>query len=260
MFYEKYLKMREKNNSVLIVGLDSDTNKFNSKFSKDAIGIFEFNKYIIEQTNEYVCGYKPNIAFYEKHGYKGIQALEKTVEYIKKYTELPIIIDAKRGDIGNTAAAYAEAFFKYLKVDSITINPYMGMETINPYIELENSHVFVLGLTSNKGAKDFELENDLYLKVIKNVNEYNKKFKDKIGIVVGATNDEHIEKITKNSGNMVYLIPGIGAQGGSIEKLFKGLNGYKNIVINSSRGIIFSEDPKKSAKELKENLNKARGL
>lgn len=260
MFYEKYLKMKEKNNSVLIVGLDSDTNKFNSKFSKDAEGIFEFNKYIIEQTNEHVCGYKPNIAFYEKHGYKGINALEKTIEYIKKYTNLPIILDVKRGDIGNTASAYAEAFFKYLKVDSITVNPYMGMETLLPYLELEDTHVFVLGLTSNKGAKDFELENNLYLKVIKKSNEYNERYKNKVGIVVGATNDSYISKIIKNSGNMVYLIPGIGAQGGSIEKLFNGLNGYENILINSSRGIIFSEKPEKSAKDLKEKLNKARGL
>lgn len=258
MFFEKYKKAREKNNSVLIVGLDSDIEKFD-KFEKNADGLYEFNKYIVDSTYEHVCGYKPNIAFYEKLGYKGYEALEKTIEYIKK-TDLPIILDAKRGDIANTAKAYADTFFKHLKVDSVTINPYMGMETATPYLEYENAHVFILGLTSNKGYVDFEMHDDLYKKVIKMSSELNEVQKNKVGIVVGATNNEYINQITKISGNMVYLIPGVGAQGGSIEKLFEGLNGYENVCINSSRGIIFSENPKISAKQLKEQLNKARGL
>lgn len=246
---EKYLKMREKNKSVLLVGLDSDYKKINGD-------VFEFNKKIIDQTHDIICGYKINIAFYEKLGPKGLEILEKTIDYIRNNPDIPIILDAKRGDIGNTAKAYAEYYFERLKIDSLTINPLMGLDTLEPYLEYENSHLFALALTSNKGAYDFEIPEKLYLKITEKMNDLNNKYKNKIGIVVGATNADHIKEIIDISENMIFLIPGIGSQGGNIKALFENLNGYKNIVINVSRAIIFDENPGKKAREFNELINK----
>ncbi|GAB6190194.1 orotidine-5'-phosphate decarboxylase [Marinitoga arctica] len=247
----KYMKRKNDVNSVLLVGLDSDINRIDGD-------VLDFNKRIIDETFDLVCGYKINIAFYEKLGPKGLEILEKTIEYIRYNPDIPIILDAKRGDIGNTAKAYAEYYFKRLKVDSLTINPLMGTDTLIPYFEYDNSHVFALALTSNKGAYDFEIPEELYLKIAKKMNELNKKYKNKIGIVVGATNAEFIKKITTVSDNMLFLIPGIGSQGGSIGELFKNLDGYDNIVINVSRAIIFNENPRKKTIEFNNIINKWR--
>ncbi|KLO23734.1 orotidine 5-phosphate decarboxylase [Marinitoga sp. 1197] len=249
--YKKYIERRKKINSVLFVGLDSDEKRIKGD-------ILEFNKKIIDQTNDLICGYKINIAFYEKLGPIGMEILEKTINYIQNDPEIPIILDAKRGDIGNTAKAYAEYYFKKLKVDSLTINPLMGIDTLEPYLEYENSHVFSLALTSNKGAYDFEIPDELYLKITKKMNELNKEYLNKIGIVVGATNSEYIKNIISISENMLFLIPGIGTQGGNIKKLFENLNGYENIVINISRAIIFDENPKVKTIEFNEKINKWR--
>ncbi|WGS64689.1 orotidine-5'-phosphate decarboxylase [Marinitoga aeolica] len=247
--FEKYLKIREKNSSVLLVGLDSDYKRINGD-------VFEFNKKIIDETHDLICGYKINIAFYEKLGPKGLEILENTINYIRQNPEIPIILDSKRGDIGNTAKAYAEYYFERLKVDSLTINPLMGLDTLEPYLEYKNSHLFALALTSNKGAYDFEIPEKLYLKITEKMNNLNKQHKNKIGIIVGATNSDYIKEIVDISENMIFLIPGIGSQGGNTQELFKNLNGYKNIFINVSRAIIFDENPRKKAKEFNEIINK----
>ncbi|SHE68854.1 orotidine-5'-phosphate decarboxylase [Marinitoga hydrogenitolerans DSM 16785] len=249
--FDKYIERKNDVNSVLLVGLDSDINRIDGD-------ILDFNKKIIDETFDLVCGYKINIAFYEKLGPKGLEILEKTIEYIKYNPDIPIILDAKRGDIGNTAKAYAEYYFEKLKIDSLTINPLMGIDTLEPYLEYNNSHVFALALTSNKGAYDFEIPGELYLKIAKKMNELNKKHRNKIGIVVGATNAKFIKEITAVTDNMLFLIPGIGSQGGSIEALFNNLNGYDNIVINVSRAIIFDENPRKKVIEFNNVINKWR--
>lgn len=258
MFAKKLKDSQIKRKSFICVGLDSDITKIPSKFKIEGTrGVEEFNKYIISETNEYACAYKINIAFYEMLGYKGIEVLENTVDYLKTYTDIPIIIDAKRSDISNTAKAYAKFYFDYLKVDSITINPLMGADSIEPYLEFPNAHVFALVLTSNPGANDFIIPNKLYLKILEKLSELEVKYKNKIGIVVGATQKEYFDEIVEKSGDMIYLIPGIGSQGGKIEDLKVLVEKGKTMVINVSRGIIFSDDPKREIIKLREDL---RGL
>jgi orotidine-5'-phosphate decarboxylase len=247
MFFEKYNYFKEKNDSVLCVGLDSDINKVKSDQ-------FDFNKNIIDSTKDYVCAYKLNIAFYEEAGEKGVQALQNTIEYIKKF-DLPIILDVKRGDISNTAKAYARAYFKNLKVDSITLTPYMGEDSILPYLEIKNSHLFIVALSSNKGAMDFEIPDSLYLRVVGKASQLNKIYKNRVGIVVGATQNAHIQNILNSTKELLWLVPGIGAQGGDAEKFFLACNGYDDIVVNSSRKIIFSNNPKMIVKETRDRLN-----
>lgn len=252
MFYNRYLKNVDLRNSRVCVGLDSDIEKIPDKFGVNEEKIFNFNKYIIDSTYENTNTYKLNIAFYEQIGYKGIKMMEKTVEYIKS-TDTPIIIDCKRGDIGNTAKAYAKYYFDHLQIDSITVNPYMGRDSLIPYLEFKDSHIFILSLTSNKSAQDLIIPNKLHIKTSKLANELNRLFENRVGIVAGATQEciEDLDEITENE---IYLIPGIGAQGGDLKALIKSTYN-KNILINSSRGIIFSEDPKKSLITLKNNIN-----
>jgi len=243
MFIKKYRKARDKNMSILAVGLDTDIEKirgFNS--------VLEFNEHIVKETADLVCGYKINIAFYEKLGWKGYKELEDTIELIKNETDLPIILDVKRGDIGNTARAYARAYFDKLKVDSVTVNPYMGKDSIIPF--LEKGHAFILLLTSNESIGDVELH--VYLKVLELARELEKRYPKRVGIVVGATRGEYIKKISKKSGNLSWLIPGIGTQGGSPEILSE-LKG-KDVVVNVSRAIIFADNVRKKAEEFRELL------
>ncbi len=247
MFYDKLTYFRKKNDSILVVGLDTDINRINGD-------IFDFNRTIIDETKDYACAFKLNIAFYEELGSKGFSALEKTVDYIRKF-EYPIILDVKRGDIANTASAYARAYFNRLRVDSITANPYMGRDSIEPYMEIETSHVFVVALTSNEGAADFELPNSLYAEVVCMVKEMNEFYYNRVGIVVGATQKDHLQDVTMISKGLLWLVPGIGTQGGDLEKFFLYTDGYSDIIINSSRSIIFSQSPKDSAKALRDKIN-----
>lgn len=246
MFINKYRKAREKNNSILVVGLDSDIDKIPKRFK----GILEFNEHIVHETADLVCAYKINIAFYEKLGWKGYKVMEETIELIKQSTNVPIILDAKRGDIGNTAKAYAEAYFEKLKVDSVTVNPYMGRDAIIPF--LEKGHAFILLLTSNKSADEIEVP--VYSRVLELSKELELTYPKKVGIVVGATKEEFIGEISDKSGNLPWLIPGIGAQGGNPE-ILRSLKG-KDVMVNVSRAIIFAEDVKKSAEKFKELLTK----
>ncbi|SDC82555.1 orotidine-5'-phosphate decarboxylase [Geotoga petraea] len=252
MFYKKYLKIKEKNNSHVCVGLDSDYKKISNEEKDLYKRIYDFNKDIVEKTNKHVCCYKLNSAFYEKAGVEGMKAMEDTVNYIKENTEIPIILDVKRSDILNTAKAYADYFVDKLQADSVTLNPLMGRDSITPYLE-KKVHVFILVLTSNPSASDFIMKNDLYIDLTNFSQVLNKEFENQVGIVVGATNDK-FKEINKINENMIYLIPGIGAQGGDLKKVLEQVKD-KEFVINSSRGVIFSEDPKKSVIELKNNIN-----
>lgn len=252
MFYKKYLKIKEKNNSHVCVGLDSDYKKISNEENDLYKKIYEFNKDIVEKTNKHVCCYKINSAFYEKAGTDGMKAMEDTIKYLKENTDIPIILDVKRSDILNTAKAYADYFVDNLQADSVTLNPLMGRDSITPYLE-KKVHVFILVLTSNPSASDFIMKNDLYIDLTNFSQVLNKEFENQVGIVVGATNDK-FKEINKINENMIYLIPGIGAQGGDLKKVLEQVKD-KEFVINSSRGIIFSEDPEKSVIDLKDKIN-----
>lgn len=263
-FIEKLINISRKNNSLLCVGLDTDTEKIPKFLLKDYDPIFSFNQKIIRSTCDLVCAYKPNIAFYEAHGSKGWEALKKTCEAIPK--EIPIIIDAKRGDIGNTARMYAKAFFEDLGADAVTVNPYMGEDAISPFLEYENKCAFILCLTSNKSAQDFQLSlidgKPLYQLVAEETLSWSKK--GNCGLVVGATYPEQLRKVRRIAKSLPILIPGIGAQAGELESTVKFGTDEKGerAIINSSRAIIyasqkedFAEAARGEAHRLKELIN-----
>ncbi len=230
-------KAKQKNNSSLCVGLDPDP-------SKVKISFFEFSKNIVDQTKDLVCCYKPNLAFYSAHGIDGIKDLVKTIEYIHSNSNIPVILDTKCGDIGNTAKAYAKAIFEFYKADATTLNPYMGFDSIKPFADYKDKGVYVLCLTSNPSSADFE--NDVYLKVAKKVVEWNKD--GNLGLVVGATKPDELKKIQEITKEIPLLIPGVGSQGGQIPKI------NESSIINASRSIIYADDPRKAAEELNRNL------
>ncbi|WP_027418922.1 orotidine-5'-phosphate decarboxylase [Crocinitomix catalasitica] len=228
--------------SFLCVGLDVDLDKI-PKFLLDFEDpVFEFNKRIIDATKDYTIAYKPNIAFYECLGSKGWDALKKTVDYIPD--NIFTIADAKRGDIGNTSKKYAETFFEYLNFDAVTVAPYMGVDSVTPFLEYEDKWVILLGLTSNKGALDFQFSTDLngeklYEKVIKKSMEWGED--DRLMYVVGATRGESIKSVRDISKKHFFLVPGIGAQGGSLSDVAEfGWNDQCGLIVNSSRGIIYA--------------------
>jgi len=232
----------------ICVGLDSDRNKIPSHLLNENDPIFEFNKIIIQETVEHAAAYKLNFAFYEKEGVKGFESLLKTIQLIP--SDILIIGDAKRADIGNTSKMYAQSAYEYFKCDSITLHPYMGEDSIKPFLEYKDKLNFILALTSNYGAEDFEklkLEDGsfLYQKVIKNVVKWNSD--NNCGIVFGATKIEELKENITSFGNLPVLLPGVGAQGGSLKDViqcFASAN-RKNFLINSSRGIIYKDNSTK---------------
>jgi len=230
--------------SFLCVGLDTDINKI-PKFLLDFEDpIFEFNKRIIDATKDKCVSYKPNIAFYERHGAKGWESLEKTIAYIPK--EHFIIADAKRGDIGNTASYYADAFFKEMNCDAITVAPYMGKDSITPFLNYKNKWTIVLAMTSNPGSLDFQFITDsegkiLAERVVEHCTTWGSD--EQMMFVVGATRAEDIAKIRKIAPNHFFLVPGVGAQGGSLSDVVKyGWNSDCGLLVNSSRAIIYASD------------------
>jgi orotidine-5'-phosphate decarboxylase len=234
----------EKKQSFLCVGLDVDLEKIPPHLLKEADPIFAFNKAIIDATHSYAVAYKPNIAFYEAYGVKGWRALEKTIAYLNtEYPEVFTIADAKRGDIGNTAARYAKAFFEDLGFDSLTVAPYMGKDSVEPFLAFEDKFTILLGLTSNPGAADFEmlpLANGQYLyeTVIETASQY--KNAHQLMYVVGATQASAIKEIRALIPDSFLLVPGVGAQGGSLAEVCEaGLNDEVGLLVNSSRGIIY---------------------
>lgn len=228
--------------SFLCVGLDTDLSKIPSFLLDCEDPIFEFNKRIIDATKDYCVAYKPNIAFYECHGSKGWDSLKKTIDYIPK--NIFTIADAKRGDIGNTSSYYAKTFFEQMDFDSVTVAPYMGVDSVTPFLEFENKWVILLALTSNKGALDFQMTEDangekLFEKVIKKSAEWGDA--SKLMYVVGATRSEGIGEVRSIAPNHFFLVPGVGAQGGSLEDVAKfGWNDDCGLLVNSSRGIIYA--------------------
>lgn len=230
--------------SFLCVGLDTDLAKIPAHLLETEDPIFEFNKAIIDATKDFAVAYKPNIAFYERYGVKGWQSLEKTLNYIPK--ECFTIADAKRGDIGNTSSYYAETFFNTFPFDSVTVAPYMGSDSVKPYLAFENKWVILLALTSNEGAKDFQFfENASGKKLFQQVLETSAQWgtDENTMYVVGATRAEGIGEVRTLVPNHFFLVPGVGAQGGSLEDVVKyGFNKDCGLLVNSSRGIIYASN------------------
>jgi orotidine-5'-phosphate decarboxylase len=232
--------------SFLCVGLDTDIKKIPEHLLKEEDPIFAFNKAIIDATAPYCIAYKPNLAFYESMGLKGWTAFEKTIQYLNEnYPEQFIIADAKRGDIGNTSAMYARTFFEEMNLDALTVAPYMGEDSVTPFLNYPNKWVILLALTSNKGSADFQLTTDekgerLFEKVLKKSGEWGND--ENMMYVVGATRGQLFEDIRKVVPNHFLLVPGVGAQGGSLEEVCKyGMNSECGLIVNSSRAIIYAD-------------------
>jgi orotidine-5'-phosphate decarboxylase len=235
-----------KKKSLLCVGLDTDLDKIPKHLLKEEDPLFEFNKAIIDATAKYAVAYKPNTAFYEAYGTKGWMSLERTIQYLNtNYPEIFTIADAKRGDIGNTSARYAKALLEVQDFDSITVAPYMGSDSVNPFQSIPNKWVILLALTSNQGALDFQttrLENGemLFEKVLKISKEWGDD--ENMMFVVGATKTDYLKKVRDIVPNHFLLVPGVGAQGGSLKEVVElGMGDSPNLLINSSRGIIYAD-------------------
>lgn len=246
--------------SFLCIGLDADIEKIPKFLLEKEDPIFEFNKAIIDATHHLCVAYKPNTAFYEANGIKGWQSLAKTINYINEnFPEIFTIADAKRGDIGNTSAMYARAFFDDLQFDSVTVAPYMGKDSVEPFLAFEDKHTILLALTSNEGAFDFQTlvtdGNSLYKKVL----ETSKTWRNSHNLmyVVGATKAEYLREIRKIVPDAFLLIPGVGAQGGSLQEVCKyGLNDSYGLLINSSRAIIYASSQQDFAEKAQEEALK----
>ena len=243
---QELVKQIKEKRSFLCVGLDSDIKKLPACLQDSDDAIFEFNKAIIDATAPYTVAYKPNLAFYEAQGIKGWISFEKTVEYLRtNYPEQFIIADAKRGDIGNTSSLYARSFFEEVKVDALTVAPYMGKDSVSPFLEYEGFWTIVLALTSNPGSHDFQLTEDsegekLYEKVLKTSQQWGSD--ENMMYVVGATQGKAFENIRRIVPNHFLLVPGVGAQGGSLEEVCKyGMNSDCGLLVNASRAIIFAD-------------------
>ena len=233
--------------SFLCVGLDTDLKKVPQHILNDEDPIFAFNKAIIDATADYCVSYKPNLAFYEAFGVKGLISFEKTIKYLKEnYPNHFIVADAKRGDIGNTSAMYARTFFDEYDVDSLTVAPYMGEDSVTPFLGYKDKWVILLALTSNKGSHDFQLTEDkdgerLFEKVLRTSQQWGDK--ENMMYVVGATQGRMFEDIRKIVPDHFLLVPGVGAQGGSLEEVCKyGMNADCGLLVNSSRGIIYASN------------------
>ena len=234
--------------SYLCVGLDSELEKIPSILMKSKDPVLEFNKRIVDATNEYAVAYKPNIAFYECNGTAGWKSLEATVRYIRdNYPNIFLIADAKRGDIGNTSRMYAKSFLENLPFDAVTVAPYMGEDSVRPFLSYEDKWAIILALTSNKGSNDFQYHSDDGTRLFQRVLSLSQKWGnlDNIMYVVGATNPQMLTHIRQLVPEHFLLVPGVGAQGGSLEEVSKyGLNSKCGLLVNSSRGIIFAESGK----------------
>jgi orotidine-5'-phosphate decarboxylase len=246
--------------SFLCIGLDVDLTKIPQHLLELEDPIFEFNKAIIDATHDLCVSYKPNMAFYEAYGLKGWQSLEKTITYInEKYPEIFTIADAKRGDIGNTSTMYAKAFLEDLNFDSVTVAPYMGKDSVEPFLAFENKHTILLALTSNDGAFDFQTKNVDGEELYKVVIETSKRWKNSQNLmyVIGATKADYFTEIRKLIPESFLLVPGVGAQGGSLQEVCKyGMNDTIGLLINSSRAIIYASSGEDFAQKAREEALK----
>lgn len=261
MTAQELFQQIQKKRSFLCVGLDTDIRKIPPHLLDLEDPVFEFNKQIIDATKDLCVAYKPNIAFYESMGIKGWGSLKKTLDYIPKNTFT--IADAKRGDIGNTSSMYARAFFEEMNFDSVTVAPYMGSDSVKPFLEFKDKWAIVLALTSNTGGLDFQMTEDaqgekLYQKVLRTVQTWG----ENIMFVVGATRTEMLREVREVAPNSFLLVPGVGAQGGSLEEVAEnGLNEQCGLLVNSSRGIIyaasderFADEARRKAMELQQQM------
>jgi orotidine-5'-phosphate decarboxylase len=263
---EQLINQIKTKKSFLCVGLDTDIKKIPQHLLKDEDPIFAFNKAIIDATAPYCVSYKPNLAFYEAFGVKGMISFEKTINYLKEnYPNHFIIADAKRGDIGNTSSMYARTFFEEYGIDSITVAPYMGEDSVSPFLAYEGKWVILLALTSNKGSHDFQLTEDcngerLFEKVLRTSQKWGNE--DNMMYVVGATQGKMFEDIRKLAPKHFLLVPGVGAQGGSLEEVCKyGMTEDCGLLVNNSRAIIyasndedFAEVAAEKAKEVQQQM------
>lgn len=257
-FQDKLDAAISQNNSLVCVGLDPDPENPKSRNQ------FIFNKRIIDQTSSYVCAYKLQYAFHAAKGLKGLEDLKKTIDYLKKnYLQIPIILDAKRGDVEITSRMYAKEVYDFFGADAVTVNPYLGLDSLIPFLERREKGTIILVRTSNPGAGTFQDltvgKDPLYLKVVQEIIKWQRKYPNLL-MVVGATWPEEIGKIRKVAKNITFLVPGIGAQGGDLKKTLKnGLkkNG-KGLIIAASRSIIYANDPKIACQKLKDEINKYR--
>lgn len=246
----------KKKKSFLCIGLDVDLTKIPTYLLEFEDPIFEFNKQIIDATHHLTVAYKPNTAFYEAYGIKGWRSLEKTINYLNEnHPDIFTIADAKRGDIGNTSTMYAKAFFEDLKFDSVTVAPYMGSDSVEPFLAFEDKFTILLALTSNKGGLDFQglkvNKNKLYKEVLQKAITW--KNNENLMFVVGATKAEYFKGIREIVPNHFLLVPGVGAQGGNLQDVCKyGLTKDIGLLINSSRGIIYSGNNENFAEKAKE--------
>ncbi len=261
MTYKDLSNEINKKESFLCVGLDSDINKIPKFLLNEKDPIFEFNKQIILATHSATVAYKINTAFYESRGIAGWQSLSSTVEFLRQnFPEILIIADAKRGDIGNTSEQYAKAFFEELNCDAITIAPYMGVDSVSPFLSFNDKWGILLALTSNAGSKDFQFdyipdnEQYLYERVISKSKEWGTK--ENMMYVVGATQTEYLQRIRKIIPQHFLLVPGVGAQGGSLEEVAKyGMNSNCGLLVNMSRGIIYLANDENFAEAAKEKAS-----
>lgn len=244
---EQLIEQIKTKKSFLCVGLDTDIKKIPQHLLQEEDPIFAFNKAIIDATAPYCVSYKPNLAFYEAFGVKGMVSFEKTIKYLKEnYPNHFIIADAKRGDIGNTSAMYARTFFEEYGIDSITVAPYMGEDSVTPFLTYEGKWVILLALTSNKGSHDFQLTEDtqgekLFEKVLRISQQWGNE--DNMMYVVGATQGKMFEDIRRVAPRHFLLVPGVGAQGGSLEEVCRyGMTDDCGLLVNSSRAIIYASD------------------
>jgi orotidine-5'-phosphate decarboxylase len=243
MTKEQLVEQIKKKQSFLCVGLDIDLDKIPTHLKKEDDPIFSFAKAIIDSTHEYAVAYKPNLAFFESYGVKGWQAFQKIMEYLNSnFPDHFTIADAKRGDIGNTAKRYAKAFFETYDTDAVTVAPYMGKDAVEPFLTFEGKHAILLALTSNPGAADFQFTNEnnekLFQKVLRTSLTWDNA--DRLMYVVGATKAEALTSIRKLVPDSFLLVPGVGAQGGSLEEVARaGMNSQCGLLVNSSRGILY---------------------
>lgn len=266
MTREQLFEQIIKKQSFLCVGLDTDIRKIPQHLLQEEDPIFSFNKAIIDATAAYCVAYKPNLAFYESMGVRGWISFEKTIQYLNEnYPEQMIIADAKRGDIGNTSAMYARTFFEEINVDAVTVAPYMGEDSVTPFLGYEGKWVILLALTSNKGSRDFQLTEDangekLFEKVLHKSQEWADA--NQMMYVVGATQGKAFEDIRRIAPDHFLLVPGVGAQGGSLEEVCKyGMNKNCGLIVNSSRAIIYADTTEQyaevaaqKAKEVQEQM------
>ncbi|OGU15757.1 MAG: orotidine 5'-phosphate decarboxylase [Ignavibacteria bacterium GWB2_35_12] len=253
--FEKLKRSQAKNSSILCVGLDVDLNKVPQQFKSVPDGLFEFNKSIIHATKDFVCAYKLNFAFYEQYGIEGYELLKKTFELIPE--NIVSIADAKRCDIGNTMTGYAKSIFDYFNADAVTINPYLGKDSLDPFFSYKKKMVFLLTLTSNPGSANFQRLESGGIPLYKHIIKQSLSWADKTNLayVIGATQPDDIDKLRALAPNNFFLIPGIGAQGGSVEAVVKA-NANGPAIINVSRAVIYASKEKDFAEKAREKAIK----